>query len=73
MLQGFGMPVAVFAQYQHTWWDDAHFNTPASSPAFNYAFRREDDTIRLGLNFYFAAPSPAASAPRSYSVKAPPK
>lgn len=64
-----GHPVSVFAQYQHTWWDNANFNRPASSPAFNYAFRREDDTIKFGVNFYFgAAPSPAAPA---YPAKAP--
>ena len=51
-----GHPVSVFAQYQHTWWSIANFNTPISSPAFNYAFRREDDTIKLGVNFYFGAP-----------------
>ena len=51
-----GMPVSVFAQYQHTWWNTAKFNTPASSPAFNYAFRRGDDTFKLGVNFYFNAP-----------------
>jgi len=54
-----GHPVSLFAQYQHTWWSNANFNTPTSSPAFNYAFRREDDTIKLGVNFYFgAAPAP---------------
>ncbi len=64
-----GHPVSVFAQYQHTWWSNANFNTPTSSPAFNYAFRREDDTIKLGVNFYFgAAPAPVAPA---YPVKAP--
>ena len=61
-------PVSLFAQYQHTWWDNANFNRPTSSPAFNYAFRREDDTIKLGVNFYFgAAPAPAS---RAYPVKA---
>jgi hypothetical protein len=44
-----GHPVSVFAQYQHTWWSNANFNTPTSSPAFNYTFRREDDTIKLGV------------------------
>jgi hypothetical protein len=68
-----GHPVSVFAQYQHTWWSNANFNTPSSSPAFNYAFRREDDTIKLGVNFYFAAAPAPASAP-AYPVKAlPPK
>ena len=58
-----GHPVSVFAQYQHTWWSDANFNTPTSSPAFNYAFRREDDTIKLGVNFYFGAAPATVSSP----------
>ena len=67
-----GHPISLFGQYQHTWWSDANFNTPTSSPAFNYAFRREDDTIKLGVNFYFAA-APAAAASPAYPVKAPMK
>jgi len=52
-LQGFSRPVALFAEYQHTWWQDAQFNTPAASPAFNYNFRRkagrgEDRTASAG-------------------------
>lgn len=62
-----GHPVTLFAQYQHTWWSTANFDAPASSPGFNYAFRREDDTLKLGVNFYFAAAPPAAAA---YPVKA---
>jgi len=62
--QGLQVPVSVFFQYQHTWWSNANFNTPASSPAFNYAFRREDDTVKLGLNFYFGG-SPATEPTRS--------
>ncbi len=50
----FGNPVSVFLQYQHTWWDTANFNTPASSPPFNYAFRRDDDTIKFGVNVYLS-------------------
>ena len=65
-----GHPVSVFAQYQHTWWSNANFNTPTSSPAFNYAFRRDDDTIKFGVNFYFNAPP--APVPPAYPVKAPP-
>jgi hypothetical protein len=65
-----GHPVSLFAQYQHTWWDNANFNQPASSPAFNYAFRREDDTIKLGVNFYFGvAPAPIPRSP-AYPMKA---
>ena len=36
--------------------------TPASSPAFNYAFRRDDETFKVGVNFYFNAPPPPASS-----------
>jgi hypothetical protein len=57
-----GVPLSVFAQYQHTWYADAIFNTPASSPAFNYTFRREDDTVKLGVNLYFNPPPPAEPA-----------
>jgi hypothetical protein len=45
----------LFAQCQHTWWDNANFNTPTSSPFFKYAFCREDDTIKLAMNFYFGS------------------
>ncbi len=66
-----GHPVTLFAQYQHTWWNDANFNTPTSSPAFNYAFRREDDTLKLGVNFYFGADQSQPAASQKYPVKAP--
>jgi opacity protein-like surface antigen len=68
-LRNIGTPVSVFFQYQHTWWADANFNTPTSSPAFNYTFRREDDTVKFGLNFYFG--QTRASASPSFPVKAP--
>jgi len=29
-------------------------HTPTSSPAFNYAFKREDDTIKFGVNIYLS-------------------
>jgi len=62
-LQQFGRPVSLFAQYQHTWYGNANFNTPASSPGSNYAFRRDDDTFKFGVNIYFNAPPPAAPPP----------
>jgi hypothetical protein len=72
ILQGFGRPVSLFLEYQHTWWQDANFNTPAASPAFNYTFRREDDLLKLGFTIPLNAPPPAAAP--SYPVKAlPPK
>jgi opacity protein-like surface antigen len=66
-----GHPVTLFAQYQHTWWNNADFNRPASSPAFNYVFQRQDDTFRLGVNFYFAADASQPATSQKYPVKAP--
>jgi opacity protein-like surface antigen len=68
--QVFSVPVSVFVQYQHTWWQDAHLNNPAASPGFNYTFHREDDTVKFGLNFYLGAPGPAPSSV-DMPVKAP--
>jgi len=51
-LRIFGEPMSVLLQYQHSWWQDADFNRPASSPNFNYTFKRDDDTIKFGLNVY---------------------
>ena len=71
-LQGFGRPVSVFAEYQHTWWQSANFNTPAASPLFNYNFARQDDVVKVGFTVSLGA-SPQAPAP-TYPVKAlPPK
>jgi hypothetical protein len=45
-----GNPISLSAQYQHIWYNDATFNMPTpASPAFNYAFKREDDTVKLGV------------------------
>jgi hypothetical protein len=71
MLQGFGVPVSVFFQYQHTWWADAHLDRPVASPFFNYTYKREDDTVKVGLNFYFSPPPPPPSRPYM-PLKAPP-
>jgi opacity protein-like surface antigen len=66
MLQGWGRPVALFVQYQHTWWDEAKLDRPAASPLFNYDYKRDDNTIRFGFNIYFngtsAPPPPRRSA-----------
>jgi hypothetical protein len=75
---GFGMeeklaflslPVSVFVEYQHTIWQDASLNRPAASPLFNYTFRRDDDTVKVGLNFYLTPPLPPVEQPKY--VKAP--
>jgi hypothetical protein len=50
----FGNPVSVFMQYQHTWWGTANFNTPSSSTLSNYAFKREDNTLKLGVNIHLS-------------------
>jgi len=69
-LQGFGRPVSLFLEYQHSWWGDANFNTPAASPPFNYTFRREDDVVKFG--FTVSLNPPPAPAPSSMVFKAPP-
>ena len=58
-LKGFGQPMSLSLEFQHTWWGDATYNTPAASPLFNYNYRRQDDTFKLGLNIYFSQPAPA--------------
>lgn len=68
-LQGFGAPVSLFAEYQHTWWQDATFTTPAASPAFNYTYRRQDDFVKFGFTVSLNAPQ--AVTPPTYPVKAP--
>jgi opacity protein-like surface antigen len=65
VLQGFGMPIALFVEYQYIWWQDSHLDRPAASPFFNYVFKREDSAIRGGLTFYLNAPSrPSSPATR---------
>jgi hypothetical protein len=71
-LQGFGHPVSLSLEYQHTWWQTAHYNTPAASAPFNYAFQRQDDTVKVGFNVYFSAPPPAAPPQSNMALKAPP-
>ncbi|MBX9776947.1 MAG: tail fiber domain-containing protein [Xanthobacteraceae bacterium] len=51
-MQGFGAPVSVFGEYQRTWWQDSHLTMPAASPAFNYDFKRYDDTFRAGITVW---------------------
>jgi len=60
-LQGFGLPVSLFVEYQHTWWQDANFNAPAASPFFNYTFRRDDDVVKFGFTVSLNPPPPAAA------------
>ena len=61
-LQGYGHPVSLFAEYQHTWWQDANFNTPAASPFFNHTFARQDDVVKFGFTVELSptAPPPVA-------------
>ena len=62
-LQGFGRPVSLFLEYQHTWWQDASFNTPAASPLFNYSFARQDDVVKFGFTVPISAPPLAPPPP----------
>jgi hypothetical protein len=57
-LRGFGRPVSLFAEYQHTWWQNANFNTPTASPFFNYTFARHDDVLKLGFTIPLSAAPP---------------
>lgn len=51
-LQGFGVPLTMYAQYQHTEYQAVHLDAPAASPSFNYKFQLRDDVIKLGVNAY---------------------
>jgi len=44
---------SLFLQYQHIWVEDGDFNTPTSSPFFNYKFENNIDIIAGGVNFRF--------------------
>jgi hypothetical protein len=68
-LQGYGHPVSLFAEYQHTWWQDANFNRPATSPFFNYTFARQDDVVKFGFTVALGPAAPPVAAP-TYPVKA---
>ena len=68
-LQGFGRPVSLFLEYQHTWWQDANLNTPAASPLFNHNFARQDSVVKFGFTVSLSAPPPAPAP--IYPVKAP--
>lgn len=57
-LQGFGHPVSLFVEYQHTWWQNANFNMPAASPFYNYTFARQDDMLKLGFTVDLGPLSP---------------
>jgi len=59
--QGFqiaGNPVALFVEADHTFLPDAHFNTPASSTAFDYTYHGGFTTLMLGATVHFAPPPP---------------
>lgn len=59
-----GHAVSLFGEYQHTWWQDANFNTPAASPFFNYTFARQDDVVKLGFTVDLSPAAPAPAGPR---------
>jgi hypothetical protein len=47
--QGAGRPLSVFLEINHSWWQNAHFDTPPNSTAFNYTFPRNDTTLKTGI------------------------
>lgn len=73
LLQGFALPVSLFAEYQHTWWQDATFNNPTASPFFNYTFRREDDVLKFGFIVMLDPIVPGPVPAPNYPLKAPRK
>jgi hypothetical protein len=72
-LQGYGHPVSLFAEYQHTWWQDANFNAPAASPFFNYTFARQDDVVKFGFTVDLSPAAPPPAAGPRYVKALPPK
>jgi opacity protein-like surface antigen len=48
-----GQSPSLFVEYAHIFWDDAHFNTPAASPAFNYTWSRDSNVIKGGVRVRF--------------------
>ena len=62
-LQGFGRPVSLFLEYQHTWWQSANFKTPGASPLFNYNFARKDDVVKFGFTVSLDPPLSAPTRP----------
>lgn len=63
-LHGYGHPISLFAEYQHTSWQDANFNTPAASPSFNYPFARQDDVVKFGFAVDLSSAAPPPAGPR---------
>jgi hypothetical protein len=63
-LQGLGVPASLFIEYQHLWYQDAHFDRPLSSVGFNYTYRRQDDLVKLGVTF--ALGGATVTAPTAY-------
>jgi hypothetical protein len=51
LLQQWGRPVLLFAEWNWMGWADAKFNAPPTSPAFNYTFNRSDNVIRAGFMY----------------------
>lgn len=52
--------MSLFAEYHHTWWQDANFNTPAAWPLFNYTFARQDDVVKVGFTVDLSPAAPPA-------------
>lgn len=53
-LRGLGIPVSLFVQYEHTWWNESDRLRPAIAPETDYVFRRDDDRIKFGVQLFFS-------------------
>jgi hypothetical protein len=49
-LQGLGMPVSLYLQYQHSWYRTLQIDGGAASPGFKYSFDNTDDLVKFGVN-----------------------
>jgi hypothetical protein len=67
-LQGMGRPVSLFAELDFTWWDNATFKAPVTSPGFNYNFGRNDAVLKAGVSIAFGGDN-RPPPPLPYPVK----
>jgi hypothetical protein len=75
---GFGAQVptgisglSISAEYQHTFMAKTHEDAPAASPASNYAFLRDSDTLSVTARFKLGGPPKSYRVETPYPVKAP--
>jgi opacity protein-like surface antigen len=63
--------LSISAEYQHTFMAKTHEDAPAASPASNYAFLRDSDTLSVTARFKLGGPPKSYRVETPYPVKAP--